>query len=221
MIMKMAYRLKINSILLLTFLITGITALKAQEKESQELRFRFVSGIGPMNLSTYESKGIQMNNSLEFEAKKWLLLAANLQMGKSGNNNSETTYFRYFPDFPENIETNFVTTDLKTSRMNAFSSVGLFVLLNPFNMNRTRFVFGPGLCFVSFEEITTNFIKGFKEYEYFEVTNHVRNSRKMDVGVRFSIEHYFFERVFAGISFQGYTGLESASAFSLIAGFRF
>lgn len=197
---------------------TGI--LYAQENENPGGRFRFISGIGPMNLVEYESMGIQLNNSFEFEAKNWLLISANLHIGKSGNNKTDYTYFTYFPDFPENVETNFVATDLKNSRMNSFSSIGVFALLNPFGKNKTRLVFGPGLCFMSWEEMTTVFYKGFNDYEYYEISSRIRNSKKADFAVRASLEHSVYKNIFVGINLQGYVGIESASSVSAIIGFR-
>ncbi len=173
-----------------------------------------------MNLSGYENKGIELNNSFEFEAKKWLLISAILHIGKSGNDINDYSYFKYYPDFPEDVETNFVTTDAKNLSMNGFSSIGIFALLNPFNRNKTRLVLGPGLCLMSWKAMTVNYYKGFNEYEYYKISSRLRNSKKLDLSVRGSLEHDIYKRIFAGINFQGYFGLESATSVSAVIGFR-
>ena len=205
---------------LFVLLLLACKTMFSQEKEPVQNAFRFVTGVGPMNLARFQSTGIEMNNSFEFELKKWLLVSANIHLGKSGNNNTDYTYFKYYPDFPENVETNFYETNVKGATMNSFSSVGVFALLNPAVNSKTRFIFGPGLCFVSWEEMSTNFHKDFGEYEFYKASNRIKNSKKMDLGVRFSLERDITNKMFVGLNFQGYFGQEYASSLSAIVGFK-
>lgn len=196
------------------------TVLFSKEKENDRKAFRVVIGVGPMNLSSSKSFGIALNNSLELELRKWLLVSANVHIGKSGNNKTDYTYFKYYPDFPENIETNFNETNVKGSTINGFSAVGVYGLLNPVLKGKTRFVFGPGLCFVSWEEITTVFRKDFEDIEFYEITTQITNSKKMDLGVRFTLEREISKKIFVGLNFQGYLGIEEASTLSVVIGFK-
>ncbi len=217
----MQYLLIIRNLTLLVLFLFNGTALFSQEKEPSVNAFRFVSGVGPMNLSSYESAGIAMNNSFEYELRKWFLVSANIHIGKSGNNNTDYTYFKYYPDFPENVETNFYETNVKGATMNSFTSVGVFALLNPAGSRKTRFIFGPGLCFVFWEEMSTNFYKDFGDYEFYTASNRISNRKKMDMGVRFSLERDIAKKIFVGVNFQGYIGNEDASSLSAVVGFKF
>jgi hypothetical protein len=218
--MKMQHQLIIRKTILFVLFLFVCHTMFSQDKEPKENAFRFVAGAGPMNLSSYTSTGIAINNSFEFELKKWFLVSANIHLGKSGNNGTDYTYFKYYPDFPENVETNFYETNIESATMNSFSSIGVFALLNPTGNRKTRFIFGPGLCFVSWEEMSTIFYKDFMEYEFYEATNRINNRKKMDLGVRFSLERDIAKKIFVGFNFQGYLGKEEASSLSAIVGFK-
>ncbi len=196
--------------------------LFSQERETIEehAKMKFSFAAGPMNLSKYYDAGIAINNSFEYVQNDFLIFAASLHIGKSGNNNTQYNYFKYYPDFPEDVETNFYETDYKNTEMNSFSSAGVFILLNPAGKNKNRFVFGPGLCFVSWEEMTTVFSKKFKEFEYYEIFNRITNRKKLDLGVQFNFERDITQRFYIGVRFQGYFGEESASSVAAMVGFR-
>lgn len=219
-IMKMQQISVISKLTLFALLAFYSTVLFSQEIENERTAFRVVTGVGPMNLSGSKSPGIAMNSSLELEIKRWLWVSANVHIGKSGNNKTDYTYFKYFPDSPESIETNFNETNVKGSTINGFSTAGVYGLLNPVLKGKTRFVFGPGLCFVSWEEMTTVFRKDFEDNEFYEITSRVTNRKKMDLGVRFTLEREISRKIFIGLNFQGYLGVEEASGLSVVAGFK-
>lgn len=218
--MKMQNLLAIKKPILFVLLLFAFKTLFSQDIEPKENAFRFIAGLGPMNLSEFQCTGIAINNSFEFELKKWFFVSANVHLGHSGNNNTDYTYFKYYPDFPENIETNFYETNTTGTTMNSFSSAGVFALINPTVNSKTRIVFGPGVCFVSWKEMSTNYNKYFREYEFYEATNRIANSKKIDLGIRISLERDIANKIFAGLIFQGYAGKENASTFSIVAGFK-
>lgn len=204
------------------FLVLAGFSVFAHQTDSLNtpVRLKLVTGVGPMNIGKNVNTGIALNNSLELMLKDWLFLSGNLHLGKSGNNTHGYTYFVYYPDFPDRFETNFYETDLKKAQTQSFSSMGIFALLNPFKNKRTRFNFGPGVCYVSWEEVTTVFSKGFRDSEYYEISTRVTNRKKMDIGVQFNIETDISKNIFAGVRFQGYLDEESASGISFILGFK-
>ena len=197
-------------------------SLFAQKPDSLNtvVGLRLVTGVGPMNLGKNASTGIAANNSLDFFVKNWLILSGNLHLGKSGNNPAGYTSTLFYPDFPDQFKTNFNEADSKHSKMQSFSSVGLFALLNPFSYKKSRFIFGPGICYVSWEEMTTIYSKGFRNSEYYQVSTRVTNRKKMDLGIQFNYELDLTDSVFTGLRFQGYGREESASGFSFILGIK-
>lgn len=196
--------------------------LFSQEKaESQSKKsMRFFAGFGPLNLARHEPTGVAMINGFDLSVKKWFIVSGSVHFGRSGNNETDYTFFTWHPDFPENVKTDFYETDLKSTRMNSFSSVGVFALLNPLGTGKTRFIFGPGICYMAWEEISTVFWKGYDEHEFIQISNRVQNSKKLDLGIRVSLERDISLRMFVGANFQGYTAKEEASSISATIGFK-
>lgn len=213
-------RVQYIGFVLLCFLLNN--PLFSQEKVESQIKksMRFFAGVGPMNLERHEPTGIAMINSFDVAVKKWFIVSGSLHFGRSGNNETDYTFFTWYPDFPENVKTDFYETNLKNTRMNSFSSLGVFALLNPLGAGKTRFVLGPGICFVAWEEISTIFWKGYNEHEFIQISNRVQNSKKLDLGFRISLERDISQRLFVGANFQGYMEKEKASSLSAIFGFK-
>jgi len=206
--------------ILLVLIVFIHQSLVAQQNEaaSFETKFKFRTGTGIPDQKNFD--GFAMHNELEMFLNKWLSVSVTVQVFKTGDNASRYQMFSYSPANAEKFDPLLIHTNLSTTEISNFSSVGGYLFLYPMQQASFRFRLGAGVCYNSFEKITTAYSKEFEEAEIFNYLLHVRNAKKMDIGVALGIEKDLTEKIFIGLNFSGYLAIEEASSFYVVAGFR-
>lgn len=205
--------------IVLVLLIMSHQTLVAQEVQAGfAKKLKFKTGVGIPDIINFN--GFAMHNELEMVLKKWLSVSGTVQVSKRGNNASRFHRISYSPEYPENSEATLIQSNLNTTEITNFSSVGAYLYLYPTAQASFRFRFGPGICYNSFEKVTATFHKKFENTEVFNHNLRVRNAKKLDIGLALGIEKYLSDKLFVGLIFNGYGVIEEASSFYVIAGFR-
>ncbi len=204
----------------LIVLILSHQMLFAQEGETEDFnkKFKFKAGVGIFN--TRDFNGLSLQNEAEIVLKKWFSVSAIVQMQKKGGNASRYQALEYSPTNIDKFEATLINSNISTVRAGNISSVGGFLFLYPFGQETFRFRFGPGISYNSFEQVTTSFYKEFDEVEIYNYYLRVSNAKKMDIGLAFGFEKDITKTIFVGLNFIGYSGIEEASSFFGVVGFR-
>lgn len=215
---KTLFLMKKSILLVLVVFIHQSLVAQQNETAGLETKFKFRTGAGIPDIKNFD--GFAMHNELEMFLNKWLSVSGTVQLSKTGDNASRYQMLSYSPANPEKFDPLLIHTNLSTTEISNFSSVGGYLFLYPMQQASFRFRLGAGVCYNSFEKITTAYFKEFEEAEIFNYMLSVRNAKKMDVGVTFGIEQDLTEKIFVGLNFSGYLAIEEASSFYVIAGFR-